>query len=317
MLRGVPLGLITVFPSQYALQIGPLNIGWYGLGYVVAVGVMLLVSQRETVLRGIDPRHITNALIVVAVLALIGARLYHVIDQWGACGPGQLCYSQNLTAIVLPPYSGLGLYGGIAGAMVGIFIYVRRNRLPFWLALDIVVPGTLFAQGIARWGNFFNQELYGPPTDAPWGITIGCDHRVDPYFCPGDSRLAPGSAGYPQDTTGFHPLFFYESALDITGGLVALWLSRRHLARLRDGDLASFWFIWYGSVRFALETFRFSYDWKLLGIMPTAMFIGVAIVTFGIVTIIWRHRQPAPAASEPPQAEDSPDEGEPEPEAAV
>jgi phosphatidylglycerol:prolipoprotein diacylglycerol transferase len=129
--------------------------------------------------------------------------------------------------------------------------------------------------------------------------------------------LAPGSASYPQDTTGFDPLFFYESALDITGGFVALWLSRRKRARLRDGDLTSFWLIWYGSVRFALETFRFSYDWKLLGIMPTAMFIGVTIVTFGIVTVIWRHRRPAPPASEPPQADDSSGPGEPELEPAV
>jgi phosphatidylglycerol---prolipoprotein diacylglyceryl transferase len=294
MLPCVPLGLITVFPDPIALHLGPLNIGWYGIGYVVAVAVMMLVSQREAALRGFDPRHITNALIVVAVLALIGARLYHVIDRWGF-------YSQNLSLIVLPPYSGLGLYGGIAGAILGILIYVRRNHLPFWAALDMVVPGTLFAQGIARWGNFFNQELYGPPTDLPWGITIGCDHRVADYPC----------STYPEATTGFHPLFFYESALDITGGLVALWLSRRHMARLRDGDLASFWFIWYGSLRFALETFRFSYDWKLFGIMPTAMFIGVAIVTFVVVTIFLRHRTPAAPVSEPPSADDSSDEGEP------
>jgi phosphatidylglycerol:prolipoprotein diacylglycerol transferase len=299
MLPCVPLGLITVLPDPIALHLGPLNIGWYGLGYVVAVGVMVLVSQREAVLRGIDPRHITSALIVVAVPALIGGRLYHVIDQWSY-------YSQNLAAIVLPPYSGLGLYGGVAGAIIGVSVYVRRNRLPFWRALDILVPGTLFAQGIARWGNFFNQELYGPPTDATWGITIGCDQRVADYPC----------GTYPEATTGFHPLFFYESALDITGGLVAVWLSRRHLARLRDGDLASFWLIWYGSVRFALETFRVSYDWKLLGIMPTAMFIGVAIVTFGIVTIVIRHRRPAPPASEPPVEPDS-DPGEPELGAAI
>jgi phosphatidylglycerol:prolipoprotein diacylglycerol transferase len=299
MLPCVPLGLISVFPDPIALHLGPLNIGWYGLGYVLGVTVMLLVSQRETILRGVDPRHITNALIVVAVLALIGGRLYHVIDQWGY-------YSQNLAAIVLPPYSGLGLYGGVAGAILGVAIYVRRNHLPFWRALDLLVPGTLFAQGIARWGNFFNQELYGPPTDLPWGITIGSDHRVADYPC----------STFPEATTGFHPLFFYESALDITGGFVALWLSRRHLARLRDGDMASFWFIWYGSVRFALETFRFSYDWKLLGIMPTAMFIGVAIVTFGIVTIVIRHRRPEPPAAQPP-VEPDPDHGDPELEAAV
>ncbi len=217
---------------------------------------------------------------------------------------------------MLPPYSGLALYGGIAGAIVGILIYTRRHTISLQLALDICVPGTLFAQGIARWGNFFNQELYGPPTNLPWGITIGCDHRVAPYYCPGDPNLAAGAAAYPVDTTGFHPLFFYESALDILGGFVALWLSRRHIDRLRDGDLASFWLIWYGSVRFMLETFRFDYDWKLLGIMPTAMAIGVFAVAIGIVTIIWRHRSPRPVEPESgePESGDQP-ESDDQPEA--
>jgi phosphatidylglycerol:prolipoprotein diacylglycerol transferase len=295
----VPFGLIDVTPNPIIFEIPGtlLRIGWYGVGYVVGVAVMMLVSQRMAARRGFDPGHITNALIVVAICAVIGARLYHVIDQWGACGPGEPCYSQNLSAIVLPPYSGLALYGGILGAIVGIVIYARRHSLPLWAALDVCVPGTLFAQGIARWGNFFNQELYGPPTNLPWGITVGCDHRVSPWLCPGDA--APGTVAYPEATTGFHPLFFYESALDITGGIVALVLARRYPGRLREGDLASFWFIWYGSVRFLLETFRYDYDWKLLGIMPTAMAIGVLVVTFGIASIIWRHRGPARSAGEP------------------
>ena len=122
----------------------------------------------------------------------------------------------------------------------------RRHRLPLWLALDVVVPGTLFAQAIARWGNFFNQELYGPPTDLPWGITIDCAHRIGQYPC----------VAYPPATTGFHPLFLYESIWDAAGGLVALWLSHRRLDRLRDGDLASFWMVWYGGGRLALESLR-------------------------------------------------------------
>jgi phosphatidylglycerol:prolipoprotein diacylglycerol transferase len=269
-------GLIQVFPGANIIDIpGTLiRVGWYGIGYVIGVSVLLFIAQREAPKRGIDAKHIMNALILVAVCALVGARLYHVIDQWAY-------YSQNLPAIVLPPYSGLALYGGVAGGILGIYIYTRRNHLPFWSTVDAVVPGALFAQGIARWGNFFNQELYGPPTNLPWGITIGCDHRVDPYTC----------ATYPEATTGFQPLFFYESALDILGGFVALWLSRRHFARLLPGDLASFWFIWYGSVRFLLETFRYEYDYKLLTVIPTAMAIGVAVVVFGIVSIIWRHRR--------------------------
>ena len=276
-------GLIDITPDPIAFRLGPLNIGWYGIGYVVGIAVMLFVTQRELDRRGIDRKHATNALILVAVCALIGARLYHVIDQWAY-------YSQNLSAIVLPPYSGLGLYGGIAGAIVGIAIYARRHGIPLARALDACVPGTLFAQGIARWGNFFNQELYGPPTDAPWGIAIQCDKRVPEYSC--GLLDAQGNQLYPEATTGFHPMFFYESSLDILGGFIALWLSRRHFAQLRDGDLVSFWFIWYGSVRIAFETLRSGYNWApFLGI-PAATLIGVAIIAVGVGSILWRHRRP-------------------------
>lgn len=272
---GVLPALISIAPPS-AIHVGPLPIGLYGLGYVLGIAVMLLVSQSEARRRGYDPSLVTGALVTVAICAVIGARLYHVIDQW-------LYYRDHLTAIVLPPYSGLGLYGGIAGAIVGIAIHCHRHHLSLWRALDVVVPGTLFAQAIARWGNFFNQELYGPPTELPWGITIDCDHRVAQYPCD----------AYPAATTGFGPLFLYESIWDALGGIVALWLSRRHLDRLRDGDLASFWMIWYGGGRLVLESLREGWAWTVLGV-PTAMLIGGTLVVLGVTTATRRHTRPAP-----------------------
>jgi len=271
-------GLISISPPT-SLLIGPFPLAFYGLGYVVAIAVMMWVSQGEARWRGLDPKLVTGALIPVAVCAIIGARLYHVVDQW-------LYYRDHLAAIVLPPYRGLGLYGGIAGAIVGIAYHCRRHHVPLWLALDVVVPGTLFAQAIARWGNFFNQELYGPPTNLPWGITIDCPNRIAQYPC--DT--------YPAATTGFHPLFLYESIWDVIGGFVALWLSRRHLPRLRTGDLASFWMVWYGGGRLALESLRQGWDWTVLGI-PTAMLIGGALVVAGLSTTAYRHARPAAAAT--------------------
>jgi phosphatidylglycerol:prolipoprotein diacylglycerol transferase len=91
-------------------------------------------------------------------------------------------------------------------------------------------------------------------------------------------------------TTGFHPLFFYESVLTISGGLVALLLSRRYGHRLRDGDLASFWMIWYGAVRLVLESFRDGWNWTILGV-PTAMLIGVVRIAVGLAPNAWRHRR--------------------------
>lgn len=254
---------------------GPLPLGLYGIGYAVAIVVLLLVSQSEARRRGLDPALVTGAIVPVAVCAIVGARLYHVIDQWRY-------YQDHLVDIVLPPYSGLGLYGGIAGAVVGIAWYARRRGIPLWRALDVVVPGTLFAQAIARWGNFFNQELYGPPTDLPWGITIDCPHRIPMYDC----ALRPD---LPPTTTGFHPLFLYESLWNAAGGVLALWLARRPGERLRDGDLASFWMIWYGGGRLVLETLRAGWDWTFLGV-PTAMLIGATLVSLGVLTIGWRRR---------------------------
>ncbi len=274
----MPVALIDLAPPS--VLPGPLPIGLYGLGYALAIAVMLVVSQGEARRRGLDPSLVSGAIVPVAVCAIVGARLYHVIDQW-------LYYRDHLVAIVLPPYSGLGLYGGIAGAVVGITWYAHRRRIPLWQALDVVVPGTLFAQAIARWGNFFNQELYGPPTDLPWGITIDCAHRIPVADC----ALRPD---LPAATTGFHPLFLYESLWTALGGMIALWLARRPAGRLRDGDLASFWMVWYGGGRLVLETFRVGWDWTVLGV-PTAMLIGAVLVAVGVTSAAVRHRgHPAP-----------------------
>ena len=274
--------MIDITPDPIIVQIGPIAIGWYALSYLVGLAVMFVVSQRELERRGIEREHLWSAALLAAVLAIVGARLYHVIHGWDAI------YAADPVRAFLPPYSGLGLYGGIAGAALGILLYGRWKRLPIRLGLDAVIPGTFFAQGIARWGNFFNQELFGPPTDLPWGIAIQCAHRLGtPWPCPSGSD--PAAVIGP----GFHPLFFYESALNIIGGLIALYLSRRYLHRLRAGDLAAFWGIWYGATRTVLETFREGWNWTVGG-LPTAQLIGIALILVGAAWLAWNHRPGRP-----------------------
>ena len=146
---------------------------------------------------------------------------------------------------------------------------------------DLGGHSLLAMQAIARWGNFFNQELYGPPTDLPWGIRIQCPDRAAQWPC----------AQYPETTTGFQPLFLYESVSGVLGAITLLWIARRWGARMRPGDLFLGWLIWYSVVRFALETLRTG-NWAFGGI-PTAMIISTALTAGALVTLGWRHRPAA------------------------
>ena len=165
------LALISITPDPIALQIGGLPLYWYGVCYAVGLAATYFVITREARRRGLNARLVDNGIIVVGIAALAGGRMYHVIDQW------QL-YQDNLIGIILPPYSGLGVYGGIFTGVLVAWVLIRFWRQPFWRWADVIAPGLFVMQAIGRWGNFFNQELYGPPTDLPWGIAIDCAHRV-------------------------------------------------------------------------------------------------------------------------------------------
>ena len=234
-------------------------------------------------------------MIVVAIAALIGGRAYHVIDQWNACAPGGPCYSQDLIKIVLPPYTGLGVYGGIAFGLVAVVIYARRLHQPIWRWADIIAPALFVMQAVARWGNFFNQELYGPPTTLPWGIAIQCAHRIEAYACP------PGSL--PTATLGqhFQPLFLYESLSGVLGAAFLIWLGFRFRNRLRPGDLALTFFAWYGVVRFALETLR-NDNWTFFGV-PMAQIVSLLFILPAVAILFWRHRDREPVDDPPSRPE--------------
>jgi phosphatidylglycerol:prolipoprotein diacylglycerol transferase len=268
--------MIDLTPSPIAVQIGPLPVYWYGLGYALGLALAYIVMTREARRRGHDADLIANGLIMVAVAALAGGRIYHVVDQW------QNLYAADPLRVILPPYTGLGVYGGLITGTIAGAVYTIWKRVSFWTWADIVAPGLFAMQAIGRWGNFFNQELYGPPANLPWAIAIQCEHRIPAYPC----------ATYPLATTHFHPLFLYESLSGAIGLLVLLFLARRFAGRLRTGDLLGVFFIWYGVVRFALETLRAD-NWTFFGI-PTAQLFSVLFVVAGLALIAWRHARRAP-----------------------
>ena len=273
--------MFDVPPDPIAFTLGPLSIGWYGLGYAVGLAAAYLVLVRLARLAGEDPDIVGNGIIVVAVAALVGGRLYHVIDQW------QL-YANDPLKIILPPYSGLGVYGGIATGTLAAWWYARRRGVSFPRWADIIAPALFVMQAIGRWGNYFNQELYGPPTTLPWGIPIDCAHRLqDVYPC----------TTLPEATARFHPLFLYESISGVLGALFLIWLGFRFRKRLRPGDLLLVFFIWYGTTRLLLETLRVD-NWTFFGV-PVAQIISVTVILIGVGGLLYRHRRPH-AADRPP-----------------
>jgi phosphatidylglycerol---prolipoprotein diacylglyceryl transferase len=278
-------------PPQIAFQIGPIPVYFYGICYALGLILAYFVIRSGVRARGFDEDLFANGMIIVAIAALIGGRLYHVFDQWAL-------YKDDLTKIFLPPYAGLGVYGGIFAGLVALIIYARIKRQSVWAWADVIVPGLFAMEFVARWGNYFNQELYGPPTTAPWGIPIDCAHRVVGYLCPPNGTT-------PIDTL-FQPLFLFESISGLLGMLTLLYLARHYANRLRVGEITLIFFIWYAAVRFLLEYLRID-NWTFFGV-PTAQVISSIVIVVAIILLIERHRRLTPGLSQPAPAADHDDD---------
>jgi phosphatidylglycerol:prolipoprotein diacylglycerol transferase len=245
-----------------AFHIGSLEIRWYGIILVIAIIAAMLLARVEAKRRGENPDHIFTAVLLAVPLGFIGARLYHVIDQWDY-------YSQNLTEIF--GGAGLGIFGAVIGGAIGMIIYTKWKKLSTLRWFDICAPGIILAQAIGRWGNYFNQEVYGKPTGLPWGISI--DNPVYPYTS--DQR--------------FHPLFAYESILNLLGCILLLVIGRKYKNRLLDGDIFCLYVIYYSTIRFGLEWLRIG-NWKLVG-FPTACWISIVAIIASISIMVYRRRK--------------------------
>jgi phosphatidylglycerol:prolipoprotein diacylglycerol transferase len=284
-------------PSDPILfQLGPFVIRWYGLlivsGAIAAAYVAAVEAQRKRE----DPDHAWNLLIWCLIFGIIGARIYHVLSSPAGASRGFNYYfiEQPFTTItifgVAVPFptalmiweGGIGIYGALIGGILAIIVYARRENLNAWRWIDNIAPGMLLAQAIGRWGNYFNQELYGPPTDLPWGITItNANQRIPPYN---------DLTAYPLETTLFHPVFLYESLWNLIGFGLLMWIGRKYSHKLLDGDMLSLYLIWYPIGRILVESLRPD-AWTLSGI-PTAQIVSVVLILIGVGLMIYRRRRP-------------------------
>jgi phosphatidylglycerol:prolipoprotein diacylglycerol transferase len=293
------------------LQLGPLQVHWYGLLIVFGALLAAWIATIEAKRRGEDPEHVWNLLIWVLILGIIGARLYHVFSTPTGNFAGWAYYREHPIDIIAfwnGGFRGLGIYGAVLGGILGVIIYTRiakdREGNPAHLKLlrwlDILIPGLLLAQAIGRMGNRINQELYGPSTTLPWAFYINPNYPCQepagsPMACGVPDRLSSAALQWYAEN-GFHPTFFYEALWNLIGFGLVMILGRKLVRWLRDGDIFFFYLMWYPLGRFWVEMFRPD-AWRM-GTLATAQWIAIVAFVVGLAAFIVNHVRPVKAEAE-------------------
>ncbi len=224
--------------------LGPILLRWNGLLIALGIAFGALLAALESRRRFHDPEIIYYLFVPVTVGGWLGARLWHVFTPPLSSiqlGLTTTHYLSNPLDILAFWVGGFGIPGAIIGGLLSLWFAARKEGLSLWELADVLAPGVLLAQSIGRLGNYFNQELYGLPTDLPWAIFIQPEHRLSGF----------------ELIEFYHPLFAYEVLLTFIGVIVLLWLARGTFAdQLKTGDLFLVYLAYYSLVRFLLEVLR-------------------------------------------------------------
>ncbi|RLC80983.1 MAG: prolipoprotein diacylglyceryl transferase [Chloroflexi bacterium] len=267
------------------IHLGPsFGVHWYGV--LIVSGVMLgaVYASWRAKQDGENPDHVWNGLIVAIILAIIGARLYHVFSDPEGGMVGWSYYREHPIEILYIWQGGLGIYGAVIGGVLGVVLYAWRAKVHPLKWLDYGAPGLALGQFIGRWGNFINQELYGPPTNSSWGLIIEPPHRIAPY-----NDLAI----YPPDTL-FHPTFLYESLWCLLLFITLALIAQKLKDRLLEGDILIGYIIGYPLGRFFIEYFR--PDAWMIGSIAAAQLFAIICVVGGVAVLVVRHTRARTAA---------------------
>lgn len=271
--------LHTFSPDPVLLALGPVTIYWYGFILVLAMIVGILIAVKLAKLYKIKSEVILDLSFWLLLGGLVGARLYHVGLEWGY-------YSLNLWDIFKVWQGGLAIHGGIIGGIIVALVFAKRRGLNFWLLSAIVVPALAFGQAIGRWGNYFNQELFGLPTGLPWGIPINPANLPPAYTVSELSRY-------------FHPTFLYESLFCLFLG--SFLLLTHYKARQEKTLNVNFqaitlsYLIFYSVGRFVLEEIKIDVT-PMVGFLRWPQFISLVIMLFCLlweVFVLWRVKRHA------------------------
>jgi phosphatidylglycerol:prolipoprotein diacylglycerol transferase len=267
-----------MYIDQFGIHIWILYIRWYGIILMTGAVAAAFLAEHEARRRGLKTEYVWDALIWVLIAGIIGARLWHVFTpppSMAALGYTTKYYLTHPLALIDTRLGGLGIAGAVIGGAVALFIYTRVKKLSFMLWADIAAPGVALAQAIGRWGNYFNQELYGKPTNLPFPLSVYIENPI---------------AGY-QNYHTFQALFFYESMLNLGLAVLLLWMARKIPNRLKDGDLFLTYLVGYPIIRFFLEFLRI--DSPTVATININQYFMLAVAIVAGFLLVWRHRRQA------------------------
>ncbi|AMA10529.1 MULTISPECIES: prolipoprotein diacylglyceryl transferase [unclassified Picosynechococcus] len=252
-------------PGPILFEVGNFAIRWYGLLIAIAVLIGVNLSQFLAKRRGVKPELLADYVIWGIIGAIPCARLYYVLFQWRS-------YADRPQDIIAIWQGGIAIHGAILGGVIAALIFCRLNRLSFWQLGDLIAPALILGQAIGRWGNFFNSEAFGAPTDLPWKLYIPLQNRP----------LNLVEYEY------FHPTFLYESVWNLGVFALLLYLffwGLRHGDRLKTGTIFLTYWIAYSAGRVWIEGLRT--DSLMLGGIRVAQLVSLTGMALGILGLVW------------------------------
>ena len=260
--RTLPAVLLASIPSPsspYVFQLGTFGLRWYGLLIAIGIGLAIWITRREFRRRGWNPEGVYTVAMWAVPAGIIGARLYHVLTDWHL-------FADDPLRILQIQQGGLGLPGVIVGGAIGAYVGARRaGCLPFGV-FDCIVPGLVLAQALGRWGNWFNQELFGGPSALPWAVEIDQQFRPAAYV----------------DVATFQPTFLYESLWNLgVFGLLMLLVIPRLWNRARSGTIFASYLVLYGVGRLWVEALRVDPAHEILGVRLNDWVFGFVVLLAG------------------------------------
>ena len=254
-------------PSRSVIEVGPLPLRAYALCILAGVVAAIVIGQRRWTARGGEPGVVADIAAIAVPAGIVGSRIYHVVTSPDAYfGDG----GHPVDALKIWE-GGLGIWGGIAGGALGAWWACRRRGMAMPPFMDALAPALLVAQALGRFGNWFNQELYGRATDLPWAVEIDADHR-------------PNAA--PDEDT-YHPTFLYEALWNLTLAVMLIRAEKRF--GLRNGQVFALYVAGYCLGRLWIELLRVDPAERILGLRLN-VWTSVLLLVAGVAAFVWRGR---------------------------